>query len=89
MASFEVPALARAGTGVCYGYFEHCAAAAGWAAGAVGRGWKVVIEYSPEERKPELDLWPAPGPDLEIMRRVKNLFDPGNVLNRGRLYSRI
>jgi len=89
MASFEGPALARAGSGVCYGYFEHCAAAAAWAAEAVGSGWKIVIEFSPEERKQELELWPAPGDDLEIMRRVKNLFDPGNVLNRGRLYRRI
>ena len=48
-----------------------------------------MIEFSPEERKQELDLWPAPGADLGIMRRVKKLFDPGNVLNRGRLYSRI
>jgi len=89
MASFEGPALARAGSGVCYGYFEHCAAAAAWAGAAVGSGWKIVIEFSPEERKQELHLWPDPGDDLEIMRRVKNLFDPGNVLNRGRLYHRI
>jgi len=89
MASFEVPALARAATGVCYGYFEQSAEAARWAAEAAGRGWKIVIEFSPEESKPDLDLWPAPGRDLELMRRVKNLFDPGNVLNRGRLYSRI
>jgi len=89
MASFEAPALARAGSGVCYGYFEHSAAAAAWIAEAAGRGWKIVIEFSPEERKPELELWPAPGADLEIMRRVKTLFDPGNVLNRGRLYHRI
>jgi glycolate oxidase FAD binding subunit len=89
MASFEVPALARAGSGVCYGYFEECGAAEAWTAEAAGRGWKIVIEYSPEERKQESELWPAPGADLEIMRRVKHLFDPGNVLNRGRLYSRI
>ena len=30
MASFDGPALARAGTGVCYGYFEQTDAAAGW-----------------------------------------------------------
>jgi FAD/FMN-containing dehydrogenase len=47
-----------------------------------------VIEFAPEERQ-SLHLWPAPGGDLELMRRVKNLFDPGNLLNRGRLYNRI
>jgi glycolate oxidase FAD binding subunit len=89
LASFEGPALARAGSGVCYGYFEHSEAAASWLSGAAGRGWKTVIEFSPEERKHTLELWPSPGGDLEIMRRVKNLFDPANLLNRGRLYGRI
>jgi glycolate oxidase FAD binding subunit len=89
LASFEGPALARAGSGVCYGYFEHSDAAASWLSGAAGRGWKAVIEFAPEERKHTLELWPSPGGDLEIMRRVKNLFDPANLLNRGRLYRRI
>jgi glycolate oxidase FAD binding subunit len=89
MASFDGPAVARAGTGVCYGYFERTDAAAGWLAGAVGRGWKAVMEFAPEERKRALDLWPGPGSDLDPMRRIKGLFDPANLLNRGRLYGRI
>ena len=56
---------------------------------AVRRGWKAVIEFSPEERKGALDLWPAPGSDFELMKRLKGLFDPANLLNRGRLYGRI
>ena len=88
MGSFDGPAVARAGSGVCYGYFESLEAASRWLAEAAGRGWKAVIEFAPEDRG-ETELWPAPGGDLEIMRRVKHLFDPGNVLNRGRLYSRI
>jgi glycolate oxidase FAD binding subunit len=89
MASFEGPALARAGSGVCYGYFEPTEAATQWLSDAVRRGWKAVIEFAPDARKRTLDLWPSPGSDFEIMRRVKNLFDPGNLLNRGRLYCRI
>jgi len=89
LASFPGPALARAGSGVCYGYFEQLESAASWLSGAAGRGWKTVIEFSPEERKHTLELWPSPGGDLEIMRRVKSLFDPANLLNRGRLYRRI
>ena len=89
MTSFAVPAVARAGSGVCYGYFEEPTAAAAWIAEAASRGWKIVVEFSPEQRRQELNLWPSPGGDLEIMRRVKNLFDPGNLLNRGRLYRRI
>jgi glycolate oxidase FAD binding subunit len=89
MASFDGPALARAGTGVCYGYFERTDAAAEWLAGAGRRGWKAVMEFAPEERKRALDLWPGPARDLELMRRIKGLFDPANLLNRGRLYGRI
>ncbi len=89
MASFEGAALARAGSGVCYGYFEQAEHAAAWVSKAIERGWKVLIEFAPESRKPILDLWPAPGPDLELMKRIKNLFDPQNLLNRGRLYRRI
>jgi len=92
MASFEGPALARAGSGVCYGYFERCGAAADWLAGSVKRGWHAVAEFAAEECKPNLDLWPNPAgapPELETMWRVKALFDPSNLLNRGRLYGRI
>jgi len=86
MGSFPGPALARAGSGVCYGYFEDCYAAAAWLAKAAPTGVKAVIEFAPEHRKASLELWPAPGRDLEIMKRIKNLFDPSNLLNRGRLY---
>jgi glycolate oxidase FAD binding subunit len=89
LQSFKVPAVARAASGVCYGYFERSEQAGTWLAGAVRRGWKGVIEFSPAARKETMDLWPSPGGDFELMRRVKNLFDPNNLLNRGRLYRRI
>jgi glycolate oxidase FAD binding subunit len=88
MERFAGPAVARAGSGVCYGYFERSREAAAWLADAAGRGWKAVMEFGPEDRK-GLELWPAPGGDLELMRRVKHMFDPSNLLNRGRLYQRI
>ena len=86
MGSFAGPALGRAGSGVCYGYFEQSQAAAAWIAEAAAKGWKAVIEFAPEAKKSSLELWPKPGGDLEIMKRIKNLFDPSNLLNRGRLY---
>jgi len=87
--SFGGPALARAGTGVAYGYFESAESVSEWMARAVQNRWRAVIEYAPEAAKASLELWPAPGGDLEVMRRVKQLFDPENLLNRGRLYNRI
>ncbi len=89
MQSFPGPAVARAASGVCYGYFEQAEATAGWSARTREMGWKAVIEFAPEARKRSFDLWPSPGGDFEIMRRVKALFDPSNLLNRGRLYNRI
>jgi len=89
MASFDGPAVARAGSGVCYGYFAETEAAAAWLSQAVHRGWKAVIEYAPNRQRQTLDLWPAPGNDFGVMQRIKNLFDPSNLLNRGRLYGRI
>jgi glycolate oxidase FAD binding subunit len=88
MAAFPGPGIARAGTGVCYGYFERAQDAAAFLAGP-GRRAGGVIEFSPDPWKRTAELWPLPGGDLELMRRVKALFDPSNLLNRGRLYRRI
>lgn len=89
LQSLDVPALARAGTGVCHAYFPNCEAAAGWMREAARRGWKCVIEFAPPARKERLDLWPSPGSDFGLMERVKELFDPRRLLNSGRLYGRI
>jgi glycolate oxidase FAD binding subunit len=89
LESFPGPALARAGSGVCYGYFERTEAASLWLSSAAQRGLKAVMEFSPEVWKHDVELWPSPGGDIEIMRRIKKLFDPENLLNRGRLYRRI
>ena len=63
--------------------------AADWARQAAGRGWKAVVEFAPEEGKAALDLWPCPGADFDLMTRVKKMFDPKGLFNRGRLYGRI
>ena len=81
--------VARAGSGVSYVHFAEAGEAAGWAGEAAARGWQAVVEFAPEARKASLELWPAPGGDLELMRRVKQMFDPKGLLNRGRLYGRI
>jgi glycolate oxidase FAD binding subunit len=86
VGSFPGPAVARAGSGVCYGYFERSQAARDWLSNAQKSGCKAVIEFASEEVRRTFDLWPAPGGDFEIMKRVKQLFDPRNLLNRGRLY---
>lgn len=89
MESLPDLAVARAGSGVCYGYFADTGTAGEWMAEAVRHGCKCVIDFSPETEKRELEMWPAPGSDFEVMKRVKAMFDPMGLLNRGRLYNRI
>ena len=87
--SIGAPVVARAGTGVVYACFERAQPAVEWMATAAGRGWQPVIEFAPEAQKSQLDLWPSPGGSLELMKRVKLMFDPDRLLNRGRLYRHI
>jgi hypothetical protein len=78
-------ALARAGSGVCYGYFpqaQDLALLTDYSAGA-------VIEFAPQSFREQANLWPAPGSDFEMMKKIKDMFDPRRLLNRGRLYGRI
>lgn len=89
LANLEAPAVARAGSGVLWAYFSECERAAEWIRQAAARGWKAVMEFAPPERKHDLPLWPAPGDDFALMQRLKQMFDPRSLLNRGRLYGRI
>ena len=84
LESLEVPAIARAGTGVVYAYFSQPKLAAKWM--AEHARWTSVMEYTAAAEKERLELWPSPGSEIEIMRRVKEMFDPHNLLNRGRYY---
>ena len=82
--SLEVPVIARAGSGVVYAYFSQSKAAAKWMADHAK--WTAVMEFAPVTEKPDLSLWPKPGTDIEMMKRVKAMFDPHGLLNRGRYY---
>ena len=73
------PAMARAGSGVVYGYFER-------AEDAAGHG---LIEFAPQAFRETNELWPDAGDDFETMKRVKDMLDPRGLLNRGRLFGRI
>ncbi|HET8547557.1 MAG TPA: FAD-binding protein [Bryobacteraceae bacterium] len=78
MRSAMGPAVARAGNGIAYLYGERAAS---------GRG--AVVEFAPQPFREREVLWPEPGSDFELMTQVKRLFDPGMLLNKGRLYGRI
>jgi glycolate oxidase FAD binding subunit len=80
--AFDGPVLARAGNGIVYGYFADAAAAS-------LDSQRGVIEFAPQGRKSAINLWPTTGSDFAIMEKIKQMFDPQHILNRGRLYGRI
>jgi glycolate oxidase FAD binding subunit len=88
MESLPSLAVARAGSGVCYGYFEQASDLTHSSAGTS------VIEFAPQGFRekngvPNEELWPQPGNDFAMMKKIKEMFDPQGLLNRGRLYGRI
>jgi glycolate oxidase FAD binding subunit len=89
LGSVEGPGHAHAASGVVRGWFTRPDAAARWVGEAVKRGWKAVVEFSSESARPSMTLWPEPGCDFAIMKEIKRMFDPQNLLNRGRLYGQL
>jgi glycolate oxidase FAD binding subunit len=83
LESLPAQASARAGSGVCYGYFEQ---AAELRIPPVGTS---VVEFAPTDFRENAELWPQPGNDFAMMKKIKEMFDPQGLLNRGRLYGRI
>jgi glycolate oxidase FAD binding subunit len=89
LATLDGPAHAHAASGVVRGWFTRPDGAKRAMADAAKRGWKALIEFAAENARPHVELWPAPPPDFEIMKNIKRMFDPENLLNRGRLYGQL
>ncbi len=47
-------------------------------------GAKARIEWAPTELKRAVNVWGEARPDFQLMRRVKQIFDPENILSPGR-----
>ena len=82
--------LARAGAAVGYIYCagiedagRACLTAA--ASGLNGRGRARPVGA----KATGLESWAKPGTEIEIMRLIKQRFDPGLLLNRGRMFNQI
>ena len=89
LEALPAPALARAGSGVCYGYFPK-AGDLRHLKDVYSKGvGKSVVEFAPQSVRETAELWPEPGSDFAMMKKVKEMFDPQYLLNRGRLYGRI
>jgi FAD/FMN-containing dehydrogenase len=88
------PSISRAGSGVTYIYVSSLAAATPFWKAAAERNWTAVIEFASDEIRSSKELWQQPvTPSREnafnMMKSVKQMFDPANLLNSSRLYGRI
>jgi glycolate oxidase FAD binding subunit len=81
--------LVRAGAAVGYLYCSGLEDARGCLAEARSRGLQTVVEHAPPGQRDDLESWADPGSAIEIMRLVKQRFDPNLLLNRGRLFDQI
>lgn len=93
-SAVSVPLLCRAGSGVSYCYLDSWQDAEKIMKSVRERGWQVHVEFAPDEVKETKELWPLPESSASLesfamMKKVKQMFDPNHLLNRGRLYGRI
>ena len=51
-------------------------------------GW-MLVEHCPLPVKRQIDVWGEAPPGMEIMRRIKEQFDPLGILNPGRFVGRL
>ncbi|HVV44560.1 MAG TPA: FAD-binding oxidoreductase [Bryobacteraceae bacterium] len=90
LSTVETSGHAMAASGVVRAWFSRPDTASRWLTQCVQRGWKGVIEtVGPAVDRNTLTLWPEPGGDFAIMKKIRNLFDPEGLLNRGRLYGHL
>jgi len=87
-------AIVRAASGITYAYLSSWQGVAALRRAAVEHDWGIVVEYAPDEIRADKELWVAPSRSgganaFAMMKRVKQMFDPNNSLNRLRLYGRI
>jgi glycolate oxidase FAD binding subunit len=69
------PVIARAASGIAYLYGE----------ASIPAGTQHVYEHAPDG----VDRWPVSGSDFAVMQRLKAMFDPDGLLNKGALYGKI
>jgi glycolate oxidase FAD binding subunit len=88
-AAAERAVLIRAGAAVGYIYCPGVDDARRCLAEARGMGLSTVVEHAPLGERAGLESWPGPGSEIEIMRLIKQRFDPSLLLNRGRMFQQI
>lgn len=86
-------AITRAASGITYAYLSSWQAVPALWQAAAEHGWTVAVEFAPDDIRSSQTLWlpasSAADSSFAMMKKIKEMFDPGNLLNRSRLYGRI
>lgn len=82
MAKLPGKAIARAANGVCYAHVETPAP-------ELLNSHRAILEYGPASRTVSTPMWPVKDSGYPIMQKIKRMFDPDHLLNRGRFYGDI
>jgi glycolate oxidase FAD binding subunit len=77
------PAVVRAASGVCYLHFDSAEASREWTERNETHQLRYVFEYGVPASNRVFES------DFDMMKAMKDLFDPAGLLNPGRLYGRI
>jgi hypothetical protein len=86
--------IARAAAGITYVYLSSWQGVPVFWDNAVKNRWSAAIEFAPEECRSTKDLWllrsvGKSDSSFAMMKKIKQMFDPNNLLNRSRLYGRL
>jgi glycolate oxidase FAD binding subunit len=94
MEGIADPFITRLMAGVSYVYLTSWTAAAAILTRIQRQGVPAVVQYAPHAVRTNYELWPIPdgAPHknaFDMMKKIKQMFDPQRLLNRDRLYGRL
>jgi len=98
-SAIPISSVAHLGVGVVYSRWRPAEGPSGVEAGirvhsqaeAAARdlGGSLVVEQAPPALKEHIDVWGSPRVDFELIRRIKEQFDPRGTLSPGRFVGRL
>jgi glycolate oxidase FAD binding subunit len=88
------PSISRAASGITYVYLPSWQSVSPFWKAAAEYGWNSVVEFASDEVRRLRETWPPDRSEsrenaFAMMKRVKQMFDPRNLLNPLRLYGRL
>lgn len=92
--SGAIEVMSHAGSGITDIFFDHPQSVLPLWTLAAQKAWQAGVSFAPPGFRKERELWfrprtPAAEKGFDMMKQLKQMFDPLNLLNPSRLYGRI